>query len=117
MARRALPARAGDECARKYSYQGSLDAQTTPVPGPPSSHGLSNGVVVQNSTPTRAWGQWAAEGELSIKSIPASKTGVRNLHACKNLACHPAHLSRVVQGISLKMILWSSGVPVYKKIP
>ncbi len=74
MARRILPAGTGNERARDHCDQGPLDAQTPLIPAPPSSHGLSNGIVVQNSTPTRAWGQWAAEERAIYKeSIPASK--------------------------------------------
>src|ERR1019366_9555336 len=53
IARRILPAGASDERAHDYSGQGSLNAQTTPIPAPPSSHGISIRTVVQNSTPTR----------------------------------------------------------------
>jgi hypothetical protein len=65
MAGHVLPAGASDHCRDEHSYQGPLKAQTTPIPAPPSSHGLSNGSVVQNSTPTPALSRWAA-GESQL---------------------------------------------------
>jgi len=66
IAGRVLPARAGDERADDQSGQGSLNAQATTIPTSLSSHGLSGLTVVQNSTPTQQFGQWAAEGEQTV---------------------------------------------------
>jgi len=70
-ARRILPARASEHSPYNDSDQDALHAQTTPIPAPPSSHGLSNRrvvqiSVVQDSTPTRQLGQEAAERESQL---------------------------------------------------
>jgi hypothetical protein len=55
-------------------------------------------------------GQEAAEGEPIVCSIPASKTASRNQYGYRNLAFSTAHLSRVAQEISSKMILGAPGL-------
>ncbi len=63
----------------------------------------------QHSCP--AAGQWAAEGEPTIESIPASKTAPWNRLGYRNLAFRTAHRSKVVQRISAQVILGACGLP------
>jgi hypothetical protein len=55
IARGILPAGAGEQRSEENNDQGALQAETTPVPTPPSSHGFSDRTVFQNNTPTQHW--------------------------------------------------------------
>src|SRR5260370_28454494 len=102
MARRTLPAGAGDERARNHRDQGPLNAQTTPVPAPPSPHGLSNHAVVQTSTPAWPLGQWRLRGEPSVKSIPVSKATSRTWPDTGTYGAVRGHISKLCKEFSSK---------------